>query len=64
MWGVEVKHNGSLTSALDGGEWSTSCSGCFASSEGVPSSHSVEGWMSIRAGLDAVAGIIPHSSSL
>jgi len=36
----------SLTSALDGGEWSASCPGCFT--------HRIGGWVSPRASLDMV----------
>jgi hypothetical protein len=38
-----------LTSALDGGEWSTSRPGCF-----TPCTHWIGGWVGPRGGLDAV----------
>jgi hypothetical protein len=34
-----------LTSALDGGEWSSSRSGRFTSGERAPGTHSIEGWL-------------------
>jgi hypothetical protein len=44
----------SLTSALDGGEWSASRSGHFTARERVPSTHWIGGWVGLRASLDAV----------
>jgi hypothetical protein len=44
----------SLTAALDGGEWSASCSGHFTPRERAPSSYWIGGWVSPRAGLDTV----------
>jgi hypothetical protein len=44
----------SLTSALYGGEWSTSRSGRFTPRENVPGTHWSGGWMGPRAVLDAV----------
>jgi hypothetical protein len=44
----------SLTSALDGGEWSASRPGCFTPRERAPDTHLIEGWVSPRAVLDAV----------
>jgi len=38
-WGMETK----LTSALDGGEWSASCTGLFTLKEGAPGIHWLEG---------------------
>jgi hypothetical protein len=43
-----------LTSALDGGEWSASCSGCFTSREIDPDTYWIGGWLDPRAGLEAV----------
>jgi hypothetical protein len=48
-WGVH-----SLTSALDGGEWSASRHGRFTPRERVPCIHWIGGWVGLRAGLDAV----------
>jgi hypothetical protein len=45
----------SLTSALDGGEWSASRLGRFTSRDRVPGTHSTGGWVGPRASLDAVA---------
>jgi hypothetical protein len=53
-WGVEVWFHTSLTSALDGGEWSASRYGRFTPRERDPCTHRVGGWMGSRAGLDAV----------
>jgi hypothetical protein len=39
-----------LTSALAGGEWSASRSGCFTPVERAPGTH----WVDLRAGLDGV----------
>jgi hypothetical protein len=44
----------SLTSALDGGEWSASRSGRFTPRERAPSTHRIGGWVGPRAVLDAV----------
>jgi hypothetical protein len=44
----------SLTSALDGGEWSASCPGRFIPREGAPGTHWIGGWVGPRAILDAV----------
>jgi hypothetical protein len=34
-----------LTSALDGGEWSTSCRVHFTADERTPSTHWIRGWV-------------------
>jgi len=44
----------SLTSALDGGEWSASRPGRFTSRERAPGTHWIGGWVGPRAVLDAV----------
>jgi hypothetical protein len=44
----------SLTSALDGGEWSASRPGCFNSTERAPDTHWTGGWVDPRAVMDAV----------
>jgi hypothetical protein len=44
----------SLTSALDGGEWSDSRPGCFTPKERVSGTHWIGGWVGLRTGLDAV----------
>jgi hypothetical protein len=43
-----------LTSALDGGEWSASRSGRFTARERAPRTHWIGGWVGPRAMLDAV----------
>jgi hypothetical protein len=53
-WGVEVQLHALLTSALDGGEWSASHSGCFTLRERAPGTHLTEGCVSPKAGLNAV----------
>jgi hypothetical protein len=59
-WGVEVQLHTFLTSALDGGEWSTSRLGCFDPRERAPGTHWIGSWVGPRAGLDAVEkGKIP-----
>jgi hypothetical protein len=50
-WRYSSTH--SSTSALDGGEWSASCRGRFASREGDPGTHWI-GWMDPRDGLNEV----------
>jgi hypothetical protein len=45
----------SLSSALDGGEWSASRPGRFTPSERAPGTHWIGGWMGPRAVLYAVA---------
>jgi hypothetical protein len=44
----------SLTLALDEGEWSVSCPGCFTPRERTPGIHWIGGWVGPRAILDAV----------
>jgi hypothetical protein len=44
----------SLTSALDGGEWSASRPGRFTPRERAPGTHWIGGWVDARAVLDAV----------
>jgi hypothetical protein len=44
----------SLTSALDGGEWSASRPDRFTPSERSPGTHWIGGWVGSRAVLDAV----------
>jgi hypothetical protein len=51
-WRYSFTH--SLTSALDGGEWSPSRTGRFTSRGRVPGNHWIGGWVRPRAGLDAV----------
>jgi hypothetical protein len=41
-----------LTSALVGGEWSTSRPGRFTPGEGAPGTHWIGGWMDLRTSLD------------
>jgi hypothetical protein len=43
-----------LTSVLDGGEWSTSGSSCFTSRERAPDTYQTEGWVGPKARLKAV----------
>jgi hypothetical protein len=45
----------SLTLALDGGEWSTSCPGCFTPRERAPGTDWIGGWVGPRAGPDMVS---------
>jgi hypothetical protein len=40
-----------LTLALDGGEWSASCTGRFTSSQRAPSIRWIGGWVGPGAGL-------------
>jgi hypothetical protein len=51
-WRYSSTH--SLTSALDGGEWSASRSGRFTPRERVPGTHGIGGWVGPRAVVDAV----------
>jgi hypothetical protein len=44
----------SLTSALDGGEWSSLRPGSFTPWERAPGTHCIGGWVGPRAVLDAV----------
>jgi hypothetical protein len=50
-WRYSSMH--SLTSALDGGEWSASRPGRFKARERAPGTHWIWGWVGSRAGLDA-----------
>jgi hypothetical protein len=51
-WTYSYTH--SLTSALDGGEWSASSSDRFTPRERTPCTHWIGGWVGPRAVLDAV----------
>jgi hypothetical protein len=51
-WRYSPTH--SLTSALDGGEWSVSRSGRFTPRERTPDTHWIGGWVGPRAVLDTV----------
>jgi hypothetical protein len=54
-WGVEVySSTHSMTSALDGSEWSAARPGRFAARERDPSTHWIGGWVGPRAVLDAM----------
>jgi hypothetical protein len=52
-WKYSSTH--SLTSALDGGEWSASRPGHITPKERAPGTHWIGGWVGPRAVLDAVA---------
>jgi hypothetical protein len=52
-WRYSSTH--SLTSALDGGEWSASCPGRFTPKERAPGTHWIGGSVGPRAVLHAVA---------
>jgi hypothetical protein len=51
-WWYSSTH--SLTSALDGGEWSASRPGRFTPRERASGTHWIGGWVGPRTGLDAV----------
>jgi hypothetical protein len=51
-WRYSSTH--SLTSVLDGGEWSASHLGRFTPRERAPGTHWIGDWVGLRAGLDAV----------
>jgi hypothetical protein len=51
-WRYSSAH--SLTSALDGGEWSASRPGCFTPRERAPDIHWIGDWVGPRAVLDAM----------
>jgi hypothetical protein len=51
-WRYSSTH--SLTSTLDGGEWSASRPGRFAPRERAPDTHWIGGWVGPRAVLDSV----------
>jgi hypothetical protein len=51
-WRYSSTH--SLTSALDGGEWSASRTGRFTPKERTPGTYWIGGWEGSRAVLDAV----------
>jgi hypothetical protein len=52
--GVDVYIHIFLTSALAGGEWSTSRPGRFICGERAPGTHWIGDWMDPKAGLDEV----------
>jgi hypothetical protein len=51
-WRYSFTH--SLILALDGGEWSASCPGCFTPRERAPGTHWIGDWVGPRAILDTV----------
>jgi hypothetical protein len=51
-WRYSAIH--SLTSTLEGGEWSASRHGCFIPRERASDTHWIGGWMGTRTVLDAV----------
>jgi hypothetical protein len=51
---VEALLHAFLTSAMDEGEWSTSCHRNFTPGEITPIIHWRGGWMGLRADLDIV----------
>jgi hypothetical protein len=58
----------SLTSVLDGGEWSTSRPSFFTPRERAPGTHCTVGWVGPTAGLSVISSagdrtLIPRSSS-
>jgi hypothetical protein len=53
-WGVRYSSTHSLTSALDGGEWSASRHNRFTPRERAPGTHWIGGWVGPRTVLDAV----------
>jgi len=55
MYGVEEKLSTFLTLALDGGNNSTSCSGCFNPGKITHGTPWKGGWMGHRADLDIIA---------
>jgi hypothetical protein len=54
VWGGEVQLHALLTSALDGGEWSTSLPCHFTPWEITPGTHSLGSWVGPRVGVEAV----------
>jgi hypothetical protein len=56
--GVDVEIHIFLTSALVGGEWSTSRPGRFTPGERASGTHWIGGWVDLRAGLDDVEKIL------
>jgi hypothetical protein len=53
-WERRYSSTHSLTSALDGGEWSASLPGSFTPTERAPGTHLIGVWVSPRTVLDAV----------
>jgi hypothetical protein len=58
-YGVEEKLHAFLTSALDGGEWSSSRPGRCKPGATHPGTHWIEDWVGPGAGLGAAAKKIP-----
>jgi hypothetical protein len=58
-WKWRYSSTHSLTSALDGGEWSASRPGRFTPRESAPGTHVIGGWVDPRTVLDAVVRKIP-----
>jgi hypothetical protein len=51
-YGIRCIDQHFFTSALVGGEWSTSRPGRFTPGERAPGTHWIGGWVGLRAGLD------------
>jgi hypothetical protein len=58
--GVDVQIHIFLTSALVGGEWSTSHPGCFTPKQRAPGTHCIGGWVGPRAGVDDVEKFVAY----
>jgi hypothetical protein len=61
-WEWSYSSTYSLTSALDGGEWSASRTGRSTPRESAPVTHWIRGWVGPRAVLDAVVKRKIHNS--
>jgi hypothetical protein len=62
--GVDVQIHIFLTTALVGGEWSTSRPGRFTPRERALGTHCIGGWVDPRAGLDDVEKILDPTAGL
>jgi hypothetical protein len=61
--GVQVQLHTFLATALEGGEWSTSCPSCINPSERVPGTPWIGGWVGPRTGLEDTIVVVNLNSA-
>jgi hypothetical protein len=62
--GVELQCYAFLTSALNGGDWTASCTGRFSPGDRYNGNHWIGGWVVPRAGIDRYGGCGEEKNAL